>query len=275
MRADVIVVNHRTPQDAYAAAGSADLQRASGCLAEVVVVDVPGPSSVGADLHPERLPEGTKLLRLPTNAGFGNACNAGAASTIGEVVVFLNADVVLDKGSVPKVVDLMKSDPTIGIVGLSLRDSDGQAARCRFNLPHGPGTMLYNMIRHPRMTREDSQAIMLPIAGPHFHEAEWVLGAALAVRRTVFDSIGGFDERFFLYFEEVDLCRRVAGTGFKIGVLGAATATHAHRGSTGQYGDGEMHGHRYRSQRYYFRKHHGVIGWIVATADRRCLSWRR
>jgi hypothetical protein len=90
----------------------------------------------------------------------------------------------------------------------------------------------------------------------------------------VFDCIGGFDERFKLFFEEIDLCRRAKVAGWDISTVADASIYHVHKASSNQYEEQEIEVIRRQSQKYYYYKYYGVLGWFAASLDRSCLRWR-
>lgn len=267
-----IIVNHRTPTQALACAESVVAQTATS--QQVCIVDVPGPPGIGDVLAVENVPSSVLVRYMERNAGFGAACNLGAATVGGSLLLFLNADIALHPGALSVVARHFQLNPTTAVCGLSLLCPDGTSAPCRFDEPKAPREMLWNLVTRARPRREDAMAIVLPVTDGDALPAAWVLGAALAIRRSVFEAIGGFDEAFFLYFEEVDLCRRVRQRNLNVVTLPGARATHQHRGSTSLYAPELMDTIRYRSQITYFSKHYGWFGRMVGTLDTSCLSWR-
>jgi len=268
-----IIVTCRTPNLLVSCVSALLADLAGAESAEIVVVDLSPDGSDGEELR-RRLPsEGTHVMRM-TNRGYGAACNHAALSTSGDPILFLNADVIVDRGALQALLQAFDEVPDLGIVGFRMRERERDPAPSRFLLPKSPGRMLVNLARHPRPTRAHATALNLPVDGQGPLFADWVLGAALACRRRAFLAVGGFDERFFLYFEDVDLCRRVKTAGCKVAVMPTATAYHVHGASTALLPPGEAHRYRFQSQVRYFAKHHGALGWLAATLDRSCLRWR-
>jgi N-acetylglucosaminyl-diphospho-decaprenol L-rhamnosyltransferase len=194
----------------------------------VVVVD--NASADGSDQFEAPPGLALTLVRNGTNRGFGAACNQGAEACTEPLILFLNPDTRLYPGSLAPALAALDSSSNIGIVGAALEDEQGRVAR--------------SCARFPRAHHFLCHAIGLdrlwPRAG-HFM-AEWdhartrcvdqVIGAFFLLRRTLFDSLGGFDERFFVYFEEVDLSLRARRAGWHSLFVAEARAFHKGGGTS-------------------------------------------
>jgi GT2 family glycosyltransferase len=201
--------------------------RASACLrrgdAEVVVVDNQSPARplVG---RLRRLP-GVSLRRWRRNRGFARAVNEGCRLSRGDWVLLLNPDVTL----APDFLDqaLARSDrlaaeqPDLGIVGIGLRNPDGSRQPSCGPFPTLAGTLARLLL--PRARRKYG-AWVRRRAGA----ADWVSGCGLLVRRHCWEQLGGLDARFFLYYEDVDLCRRAREQGWRVCYDPSLTAIHHH-----------------------------------------------
>lgn len=183
---------------------------------ELVVVD--NASSDGsADMVAQAFPQAV-LLRQSTNEGFGRANNAGMALARGDVFVLLNSDARLLDGRLALLIERVRAQPRIGIVGPRLRYPDGrlQPSAYRFG---SLGLMaleewgLYKLL--PRARRAE---LLLGGYWDHGRErtVDWLVGACLVVRREVYTRTAGFDPSLFLYGEEVEWCRRVHAAGFEV-----------------------------------------------------------
>jgi GT2 family glycosyltransferase len=174
------------------------------------------PSTV-ADLH-------LTTVAMRRNAGFGAGCNAGARLGSAPAVLFLNPDARVEPDDALRLAERLRDDASIGVVGPRLVDEDG--------------TLHLSVRRFPRLRSAFSEALFLHHALPRAQwttelvhrpragDAEWLSGAALCVRRTSLEEIGGFDERFFLYSEDTDLCARLRRTGCRIVYDPTVTAMH-------------------------------------------------
>src|SRR5215213_5032537 len=210
----VVVVNHGTPQH---------LERCLETLhedepASVVVVDTtPDPSAVRALL---RRFAGAKPLEMP-NHGYGAALNAGLRLTDTPYALLLNADTIVRPGGTRSLAAFLDAHPRAAVVGPLIVAPDGSRERSAFRFPTPAMVLLQESGLH-RLLRD----------GTAIRRTDWVLGAALAVRRTALHAVGGFDESFFLYNEEVDLCVRLTRGGWDVVYAPIATVEHVGGAST-------------------------------------------
>jgi GT2 family glycosyltransferase len=174
------------------------------------------------------------LIHNDVNLGFAMACNQGAAGAAAEFLLFLNPDTRLMPGSLELPARYLGSPhhEAVGIVGIQLIDTDGKVAR---NTAHAPTarSMIGNSLGLDRV---------LPAwFPPHFASAwahdetrvvDQVMGAFFFVRRAVFEELGGFDERFFVYYEDLDLALRARARGWSSVYLASARAFHRGQGTT-------------------------------------------
>ncbi|MEK7775202.1 MAG: glycosyltransferase family 2 protein [Candidatus Zixiibacteriota bacterium] len=191
------------------------------------------------------------LLPLQCNTGFASASNRGAGKATGEFLLFLNPDVVLDSGSVGSLIEGMRIRPSVGLVAPRLRNSDGSfQPSCRrfptpFNILFSRGSFLGKHLSQIAYTLPDFADA---------NEVPAVAGASMLIKRSTFQEIGGFDERFFLYMEDTDLCLRLYQRGLKSWYFPAAGAVHG-------WGRGSSSGrlfrlwHHHLSTWKYFLKH--------------------
>jgi len=184
--------------------------------AEVIVVDN-GSFPPESDRLQEDLPW-CRHVRLAENRGFGSANNAGAVEAKGEYLFFVNNDTLFSSDVVTPLSEALVRDPAIGVVGPSLSNEDGT-----FQMSFGP----FPSIMNERRTRRES----LRLAGKgilptRVQRPDWVTGAALMIRRDIFRTLGGFDEAYFMYFEDADLCKRVHLDGFQVLYREDLTVTH-------------------------------------------------
>lgn len=210
-RVSIIVVNYRqwdeTHQLLRQVLNTAALR--SGA-AEVVVVDNHSPN------HPlarkmRRLP-GVSLRRWARNHGFARAVNEGCRLSRGDWFLLLNPDITLSDGfldGVLKLIDELGDNSRVGIVGFQLRNSDGSRQFSSGPFPTLWSTLL-RLVR-PRRSRKYT-------APRSFERCEvpWATGCCLLVRRACVEDLGGLDENFFLYYEDVDLCRRARQRGWTV-----------------------------------------------------------
>lgn len=195
---------------------------------EVVVVD--NGSSDGSVAVARRL--GGRVIATGRNLGFGAACNRAAAETSGDPLVFLNPDALLDPDALPHLVGACRPGERLGPVGGRARRADGSLdPRCTLGRPRLRGALAFALgldlaFRGSSVLDPEHGAVGLT-AGDDLRPVEAVSGALMAVPRTLWAALDGFDERFFLYGEDVDLCLRATALGWSPAVATAATYTHA------------------------------------------------
>lgn len=220
---------------------------------EVVVVD--NASSDGsAEMVRETYP-GAVLHANRTNAGYGAAANQAIASCRAGYVLLLNADTRLERGTLHALTEYLDLHPRAAVVGPRLANPDGTLQPSCYPFPTPLNTLLVNGTLSRLIGR-------VPVLRDH-HLRSWphsraravpcVLGAALAIRREPFSAIGGFDESFFMYFEEVDLCFRLASGGWEAHFAPVTTIIHAGGASTNQCRAGMAVEHATSLVRFYER----------------------
>jgi len=203
--------------------------REAACVREVLVVD--NASTDGsAELVARDFPE-VRLLTNEKNVGYARGVNRGLRESREPFVLVLNPDVRVHPGAIESLWRRMEADPSIGIVGPKLLNPDGTLQHsCRRFYTLGTfiarRTFLRRVLplggieRRHLMVDEDHDAAMT---------VDWLIGAAMLVRREAADEVGPMDERFFLYFEDVDWCYRMSKRGWRVLYLPEAVMVHHHR----------------------------------------------
>lgn len=249
-----------------------------GLDAEVVLVDNASHDGT-ADAVAERHP-GVRLVRSSQNLGFAAGNNLAARHAKGRVLLLLNPDALPARGCVARGLALMNGDAGVGLAGARLLADDGSTQPSARMFP----TLMQEAIvlsglaaRFPR-SRWLGRLDRTWADPAHAAPVDWVPGAFALVRHDLFDRLGGFDERFFLYYEEVDLCRRIQAAGFRvqywpelrvhhIGGVSARTVA----GATVARSGSQLTLWRARSGLLYYRKNHGwLTAWAVNRLER---SW--
>ena len=171
---------------------------------EIIVVNNDADENI--ESNKEDFPE-VVVVNNEKNAGYGQACNLGARQAQGEILLFLNPDTEILSGDISKVLDLFKNEK-VAVIGSGLRMEDGKKQKWSA----GREINLGNLIKNNLGLSGDNKIN----ASIDPQEVAWVAGTAVFVRKDIFQKMGGFDEKIFMYFEDVDLCRRIKDSGYKI-----------------------------------------------------------
>lgn len=223
-RVSTIVVHHHTPE--LLAACIDALCASTRPPDEIVVVD-----NEVAEGTPGLVPRSTvplQVLSRSDNPGYAASCNIGAAASTGDVLLFLNADVAVSPGCVERCVAAL-DDPGVGIVTCRLQRPDGtldHASHRGLPTPFASAAYLLRLDRLRPGSRRLGRYRLSWLDPGTDHDIEACSGAFLMVPRTVLDAAGGWDERYWFYGEDLDLCVRVGEAGYRIRYLGTTWATH-------------------------------------------------
>jgi len=223
-----IVVNYNAGGELALALRSVQAD-CGGISWEAVVVD--NASADGSAAIVETFPQ-AKLIRNATNVGFGRAVNQAVASSKAPLLLMLNPDCQLMPGATAALRLVLAAEPACAVVGPRILDPDGAVQ----GSARGDPDMLTGLFGRTGALRK--LLPFLPVAqrnvvvdeavrsGASSVVVDWLSGACLLVRRDAFLAAGGFDERFFMYWEDADLCRRLRGQGYSIRYVPGATAVH-------------------------------------------------
>lgn len=177
------------------------------------------------------------VLRNGANLGFGPACNRGAAIALGDTLIFLNPDCELPAAGVAQLREILRTESNIGMMGLTVCATDGSPARG--NRRRDPTLMrafasMTGLARLENRCPKLAGVEMPKPAGPlpPVETVDAVSGACMVLPSSVFRSVGGFDEGYFLHVEDLDLCRRVRDQGYRVVVATAVRAVHAQGSSS-------------------------------------------
>lgn len=255
----------------------ATVPAASAIAATAIVADNKPTDAEGVAALSEE--HGARYLPLPANLGYGGAINAAAKELPKEVdwILVANPDLLLGPGSIDALVAAGESDPMIAAVGPAIMTNNEvyPSARSIPSLRNGIGHALFANIwlGNPwtRAYRKDSEY------GSSRRDAGWLSGACVLVRRSVFDEIGGFDEGFFMYFEDVDLGYRLGKLGYRNVYEPAAVVEHSGAHSTDSSASESARmiaAHHTSAKRFLTRKYSGPLLWPVRVAIRAGLTIR-
>jgi hypothetical protein len=233
-----------------------------GGFAEVVVSDN-GSTDGSREFLRERYGERVRILENGTNLGFAAACNRAFAVTRSPYVFLLNPDAELRSGALELIVRFMTAHPRCGIAGSRIYNYDGTIQESCGEFDTWTGAFLRSSAwgEWPVFRRFANGQTLRAWGHSDERRVDLAIGAALCLRRRLIESIGPFDERFFLYHEEVDFAKRAAQAGFETWYVPASEAVHEGMGSArGQY---NVEKRKQTSRRKYWLKHHGPL-WYAA-----------
>lgn len=240
----LITVYYNTPEDLLRLAHSIRrYMKPEQC--EFLVVD----NASQEDLR-SQLPDAV-YLRQESNGGFGRGCNRGAERASAPALFFVNPDCELVEDCVTPLLGALQR---AAVCGPRVAYPDGA-----LQLSFGPYLSVRNeALQRRRMRWERSERVQQWLAGIGEFEPDYVSGCAMMVRADVFRAAGGFDENFFLYHEDVDLCKRIRGMGHPVMYVPSSRILHEKNRSADRARDRVRVEYR-KSQIYYYRKHHGLL----------------
>ena len=222
-----------------------------------VVVSDNGSADGSREFIAQRYGGRVRIVENGANLGFAAACNRAFAATSSEYVFLLNPDAELKDRALAEIVAFMDAHPTCGIAGSRIYNYDGSVQESVGEFDTWAGAFLRSSAwgELPVLRRFANGAGLRDFDHDTPQHVDLAIGAALAIRRAVIDAIGPFDERFFLYHEEVDFAKRAADAGWETWYVPASEAVHEGMGSArGQY---NVEKRKQTSRRKYWLKHHG------------------
>jgi hypothetical protein len=199
-----------------------------------------------------------KLICSTDNLGFGKANNLAAKYTQGEYLLFLNTDTILIENTPKILADYLAQNKDAGVVGSRITFQDGSYQLSCGKLPNLLIEFLYKMRALLDNRWHHIFAKIYDKIYANVKEVGWVTGACMMVRRDLFEELEGFDESFFMYFEDIDICKRIAEMGFKVVYYPRTSLIHL-LGGSGQHVKKKVNTYYRDSQLYYYHKHLGIL----------------
>lgn len=172
-----------------------------------------------------------KIILNNRNNGYAKANNQGIKLAQGKYILILNPDVIVLPDSIEKLVKFLDQNPKAALVGPQLLNPDKTIQHSCYSFPrlYTPAVRRTFLGKLPGLKKELKRYLMLDFDHQKTKEVDWLLGAALMIRKEILDKIGFFDERYFLYFEDVDLARRIKQAGFKVYYFSESQMIHFHQ----------------------------------------------
>lgn len=231
------------------------------CPHEVIVVD--NASSDGSVEHLRTHHPGVRLIESPTNTGFTGGNNLGVRQARGDLILLLNNDTVVQTDFAPALAGF--ANPKTGVVGARLFYGDGRQ-QASVGYEHTPLRLVLSWLGLkrvgwlPNWFRRTEESVIFYDAS---HEGlAWVSGACLFTRKALWDRLGGLDERYFMYLEDVDYCRQVREAGYQVCYTPAVRVTH-YEGAGRAWLGARALSNSMSSYVLFTRKHYGRV-WAVA-----------
>lgn len=235
---------------------------------EIIVVDNASADKSIEFLKKQKSNENVVLVRNKENRGFARATNQGIKESKGEYKFLLNPDTEVKNKSIQELLDFAKSAKDAGVVAPRLLNPDGSRQSSVFRLPS-----LMGAIREFWLRQKGFYSKYLP-PGDHSVKVDAVVGAAFLITPEAFKRVGLLDERYFMYFEDLDYCRRVHAAGLRVYYLPSAEVVHFH-GASGR--DLRASSEQWKrlvpsSKTYHGVLMHYIINFVIWFGDR--LIWR-
>lgn len=269
-----VILNYKTAEMTLESLASARAAM-DGIAGEIIVVD--NDSQDGSfeqiSAHVTKLgwdaDNRVRVVQSGHNGGFGAGNNVGISAGLSrggnpDFIYVLNSDAFPKKTAIRALLDHLQAHPDTGFAGSYIHGEDGARHTTTFRFPSiasefessvrfGPVSRL---LKSRRVSIENVDAT---------RPVDWLAGASMLMRKSVLDDIGLFDETFFLYFEETDLCRRARRVGHGIDFVRESDVMHIGSVSTGMKGWARVPGYWFDSRWHYFSKNHGVFYAAMAT----------
>jgi N-acetylglucosaminyl-diphospho-decaprenol L-rhamnosyltransferase len=208
-----------------------------------------------------------RVLEAGKNLGYAGGVNRGVAETLAPIVAVLNPDVEVAPGTAAALLARLDAEADLAAVGPVIRNPDGSqypSARTVPSPPDAVGHALFGLVRPSnRFTRRYRQLDVDP-ARPR--DVEWLSGAAVWLRRSALQSVGGWDERYFMYMEDVDLCWRLRRLGWRVAYEPSGAVMHVQAASTDRHPYRMIVRHHRSAYRFAAKRWHGAQRLLLVPA---------
>lgn len=227
MDLSIIIVNYRAWTSLGECLDSLASFSEKKFIYEVIVVDNNSDDGI-YDSFIKKYSGSFNFIRNRYNGGFANGCNLGAANARGRYLLFLNPDTVADEEAVSTLLEAARTKQESTLLSCRQVNSRGKESKAYGNflasgMLTGPGRAFWRMIRRNKLMPAVDEGLIIP---------DWISGSVIMISKEFFRKLGGFDEDYWLYFEDMDLCRRARNSGGEIFYLTKITIRHNHGGSS-------------------------------------------
>lgn len=228
-----IVLNYRTPQETVACVHNLQKQTVADQMEIIVVENHSEDESIGVLRNRLKVPA-LAIIETPRNLGFGGGYNKGIQRAQSKYILINNPAKILQNDGIEKMVMTMERDPSIGIIAPKLVYDDGTIRPSVRSFPSPLDIIIKRTPLRYVFPKIFARYVRIDVDSQKRQNVDWVVGGCLMIRRDLFDEIGGFDERFFLFFEDIDLCLRVHCKGKKVVYDPSVTALDRKRRLSGE-----------------------------------------
>lgn len=222
----------------------------AGLNFEVIVVDN-NPDRVSSEMLKDKFKK-VKVISEGVNLGFAKGINKGVGTAKGEYLLFLNPDTKFIDGTLKEMAKTLEENEKIGVLGGAMENTDGTIQRSCGNF--------YNLNSVFLMLFGGDRGELLKFRPDKLKEVDWVSGGFMLIRRDLFEKAGGFDEAFFMYIEDMELCYRVKKSGYKIFFYPGIKVAHVGQGSTNR---SFAIINIYQNLPYFYKKHRQYWEYLV------------
>ncbi len=227
MDVSIIIVNYKSKEKTLACLKSIAEADMDGLLSEIIVVDNNSEDD-SAEVIKKIYPK-VKIIKSEKNLGMGGGNNLGIKAAQAEFILILNPDTIIKKDAIKILHNFIKSDEQIGIAGPKLLNPDNTLQYSCRRFPKFYTPILRRTFLGKFAKNHLDNFLMKDYSHKEIKKVDWMLGSCLMVRKNILNKINnGFDERFFMYFEDTDLCKRVWQAGFKVVYNPQAIVIHNH-----------------------------------------------
>jgi len=232
MDLSVIIVNYKSIDKTRQCLAALNMADFTGISHEIIVVDNASGDNVDAlKIYFPRV----RIIKSPANSGMGEGNNLGIRNSFGDFLLILNPDTYLEKEAIQIMFRYMKNYPRAGIVGPKLLNPDGSLQNSCLRFPKLYTPILRRTSLGKFFKKHLDDFIMADFNHAEARVVDWMMGSALMVKRAMLEKIGpAFDKRFFMFFEDTDLCRRAKEAGYQAVYLPEALGTHDHSRASAQ-----------------------------------------
>lgn len=258
LKFSIIIVHYKARKELFSCLGSI-YHSYTKLPYEVIVVDNDEITVIDRELK-KNFPQ-TIYIKSAKNIGYGAGNNLGAKYAKGEFLFFLNPDTEICTGAIDVLISFLESDFRIGVAAPIFLDKDNNAYNLQGSKRLTPLRAIFTLSFVHKLLPNNNIAKDYLLSGwdkTKLKEVDVVPGTGFVIRRKIFEQIGGFDEKFFLYFEEFDLCNRVKKLAYKIFIVPGAKVKHLWEVST-KKAKFDIKKVFEKSRFYYFKKYYGLI----------------